>query len=197
VATDDFGLARTSSVVNVEVITNAVVATGPIVLNHQNGLFEQFITISNRTSETWANGVRLFVRNMDTTNQVYNATGTNGGIPYLDKIIPVPAGASTTILVQYYVPNPRSIPNPVLIATPLPFSNPAATPQLTRISPVANDLLRIEFTAQSGRFYFIQYSEDFARWVTDSAPVKAASSTAHTLQINRGGTRFYRLMLAP
>jgi hypothetical protein len=109
----------------------------------------------------------------------------------------VPAGASTTILVQYYVPNPRSIPNPVLIATPLPFSNPAATPQLTRISPVANDLLRIEFTAQSGRFYFIQYSEDFARWVTDSAPVKAASSTAHTLQINRGGTRFYRLMLAP
>jgi VCBS repeat-containing protein len=197
VATDDFGLARTSSVVNVEVITNAVVATGPIVLNHQNGLFEQFVTVSNRTSETWANGVRLFVRNMDTTNQVYNATGTNGGVPYLDKIVPVPAGQSTTLLVQYYVPNPRSIPNPILIATPLPFSNPAATPQLTRISPAANGLLQIEFTAQSGRFYFIQYSEDFSRWFTDPAPVKAASSTASALQSNRGGTRFYRVMLAP
>ena len=197
VATDDCGLASTSSVVNMEVITNAVVATGPIVLNHQNGLFEQFVTVSNRTSETWANGVRLFVRNMDTTNKVYNATGTNGGVPYLDKIVPVPAGQSTTFLVQYYVPMPRTIPTPNLIATPLPFSNPAATPQLTRISPAANGLLQIEFTAQSGRFYFIQHSEDFSRWVTDPAPVKAASSTAHALQSNRGGNRFYRVMLAP
>ena len=197
IATDDFGSSATSSVVNVEVITNAVVATGPIVLNHQNGLFEQFVTVSNRTSETWANGVRLFIRNMDSTNQLFNATGTNGGIPYIDKLVPVPAGQSTAILVQYYVPNPRSIPSPVLIAVPLPFSQATVTPQITSVKQGTDGTLQITFASQSGKFYFIQYSEDFTHWLTDPVPIKAASSTATALQNNAGGCRFYRIMLAP
>ncbi len=197
VATDDFGLARTSSVVNVEVITNAVVATGPIVLNHQNGLFEQFVTVSNRTSETWANGVRLFVRNMDTTNKVYNAIGTNGGVPYLDKIVPVPAGQSTTFLVQYYVPIPRSIPNPVLIATPLPFSHTTETPIITNIVPAPGGKVDVHFTTQSGRFYFIQHSEDFTHWKTDPAAVAGTGGIMASPQSSAGNQKFYRAMLIP
>jgi len=91
IATDDFGRTATSAVVSVEVIANAVVATGPIVLNRQNGLFEQFVTVSNLTMELWPNGVWLSVYNLDSTNIVWNPTGTNNGAPCLDKLDPLPA----------------------------------------------------------------------------------------------------------
>jgi hypothetical protein len=137
------------------------------------------------------------VRVTDTTNQVYNATGTNNGIPYIDKIVPVPARESVAILVQYYVPNPRSVPNPTLLATPLPFSQTSVAPQITRISSLPDGISQIDFASQSGRFYFVQHTEDFARWVTDPVPVKAAGPTTNALQSNGGGVRFYRIMLVP
>ena len=39
-----------------------VSALGPILLNHQNGLFEQFVRISNPTPQSFPNGVRLWMR---------------------------------------------------------------------------------------------------------------------------------------
>ncbi len=197
IATDDCGLMATSAVVNMEVITNAVIATGPIVLNHQNGLFEQFVTVSNRTSETWANGVRLFIRNMDTTNQVYNATGTNDGVPYIDRFVSVPAGQSIAILVQYYVPTPRSIPNPALIAVPLPFSRPVVAPQITRVSRDSAETLNVHFTTQSGRFYFIQHTEDFTDWVTDPLSINGTGGITVSTQSSAGNKLFYRVLLIP
>ena len=197
IATDNDGLSATSAVVNISVITNVIVATGPIVLNHQNGLFEQFVTVSNRTTETWLNGVRLFVKNLDTTNRVYNPSGTNNGIPYLDKGTSVAPGSSLTIIVQYYVPNDRTLPNPVLVAVPLPFSHPTVVPQITRFSPTAGGTFDLNFTTQSGRFYFIQYTEDFARWTTEPAPLPGTGAIRIAPEINAGGKRFFRVLLIP
>ena len=197
VATDNAGLSATSAVVTIEVITNTVVATGPIVLNHQNGLFEQFVTVSNRTSETWANGVRLFVKDLDTTNKVYNATGTNNGTPYLDKIVSVPPGGRLIITVQYYVPNPRVFPVPTLVATPLPFTTVTVRPQLTRPSRVEGGVLPLQFTTQSGRFYFIQHSEDLVHWTTEPAAVAGTGGVVVVPQSATGDKRFYRVLLIP
>jgi len=195
VATDNFGLTATSAVVNIDVLTNFVVASGPILLNHQNGLFEQFVTVSNRTTETWANGVRLFVQNLDTTNRMWNPTGTNAGVPYLDKIVSVPPGGSTILTVQYYVPNPRTLPKPTLVATPRPFGEPAVPPRITRISR-AGDGFEVQFTTQSGRFYFVQSSEDLLRWTTQPTPIAGPGGVVTSPQ---GGVarRFFRVLLVP
>jgi hypothetical protein len=196
VTTDDNGLSTTSAVVNISVITNAVVATGPIVLNHQNGLFEQFVTVSNLTTETWANGVRLFVQNLDTTNRVYNATGTNNGVPYLDKIVSVAPGGMVMFTVQYYIPNPRSIPNPTLVAVPLPFSRTTSIPQITRIARTAVGF-DLSFTTQSGRYYFVQYTEDLVHWMTAPTPLAGSGEIQIAPQSNTGGKRFFRIVLVP
>jgi VCBS repeat-containing protein len=200
IATDNFGLTATSAVVNVDVITNFVTATGPILLNHQTGLFEQYVTISNRTSETWANGVRLFVQNLDSTNRVWNATGTNAGVPYLDKIVSVPPGGFTVITVQYYVPNARTVPNPALVAIPFPTSQaptgaPVVAPRITRIHRVA-DGVEVHFTTQNARFYFLQSSEDLVHWTSSSVPIAGTGAEVVSPQ-SCVGNRFYRVLMAP
>lgn len=200
IATDNFGLTATSAVVNVDVITNFVSATGPILLNLQTGLFEQYVTISNRTSETWANGVRLFVQNLDTTNRVWNATGTNAGVPYLDRIVSVPPGGSTTLTVQYYVPNARTVPNPTLVAIPFPTSQapteaPVVAPRITRIHRMA-DGVEVHFTTQNARFYFLQSSEDLVHWTSSSVPIAGTGDEVVSPQ-SCVGNRFYRVLMAP
>jgi uncharacterized repeat protein (TIGR01451 family) len=197
IAADNCGLLATSAVVNVSVVTNTVVATGPLVLNHQNGLFEQFVTISNATSETWLNGVRLFVLNLDSTNRVYNFTGTNAnGTPFLDATSPVPPGGLVTIVVQYYVPNPRSVPNPTLVATPLPFAKSVA-PKIMHVDPASDGTLDVHFTSQQGRFYFLQYSDDLIRWTTD--PIRMTGTGPLTIvPAHKAGAKcFYRVLLIP
>jgi hypothetical protein len=174
-----------------------VIAFGPLVLNHQNGLFEQFVTVSNFTSETWLNGVRLRVLNLDGTNRVYNFTGTNAnGTPYLDATAPVPPGGIVTMVVQYYVPFPRSIPNPVLIATPLPFVSSFA-PKIMRVELAPDGTLKVHFQSQDGRFYFLQYSEDLVRWTTD--PTRKTGTGPMTIApANKAGAKcFYRILLIP
>jgi VCBS repeat-containing protein len=200
IATDNLGLTATSAVVNVDVITNFVSATGPILLNLQTGLFEQYVTISNRTSETWANGVRLFVQNLDSTNRVWNATGTNAGVPYLDRIVSVPPGGFTTLTVQYYVPNARTVPNPTLVAIPFPTSqapteSPVVAPHITRIHRVA-DGVEVYFTTQSARFYFLQSSEDLVQWTSSSVPIAGTGAEVVSPQ-NCVGNRFYRVLMVP
>ncbi len=196
VATDDCGLAATSAVVNVTVVTNAVIATGALVLNHQNGLFEQFVIISNATSETWASGVRLLVENLDSTNRVYNFSGTNAGIPYLDGTLSVAPGGLLTLKVQYYVPNPRTLPKPTLVAMPLPFIHSVA-PKIVHVEPSADERLQIHFTSQDGRFYFLQYSDDLVRWKTDPIRMTGAGTMTIAPAHKAGARRFYRVLLIP
>ncbi len=197
IAADDCGLLATSAVVNISVVTNSVVAFGPLVLNHQNGLFEQFVVISNATSETWLNGVRLRVLNLDSTNRVYNLTGTNAnGTPYLDATAPVPPRGLVTMVVQYYIPFPRSIPNPMLIATPLPFVSSFA-PKIMSVQPAPDGTLKVHFTSQQGRFYFLQYSDDLTRWTTDPIRMTGAGPLTIVPAQKAGAKCFYRVLLIP
>jgi VCBS repeat-containing protein len=196
IASDNCGLTATSAVVNVAVVTNTISATGPIVLNHQNGLFEQYVTISNATSETWLNGVRLFVLNLDTTNRLYNPTGTNAnGTPYIDRTDAVPPGGLVTIIVQYYVPNPRVVLNPTLVATPLPFAH-SFVPRIMQ-AELASDGLHLHFTTQNARSYFIQCSEDLVKWKTEPTRMVGTGATIIAPAPKAGGKCFYRVLLIP
>ncbi|HMJ89222.1 MAG TPA: HYR domain-containing protein, partial [Candidatus Acidoferrum sp.] len=196
VATDFCGLSTTSSVVTIFVTTNTLFAAGPIVLNRQNGLFEQYLTVWNLTAETWPNGVRVFV-DIDTTNKVWNATGTNSlGVPYLDKVVPIPAGGTVEVLVQYYVPDVRSVPKPNIVAVPLPY---------VKAAPVAPKILALKSGAQcdvtfettSGQWYFLQRSEDLKTWTTDPTPIHGTGAACQWPQNNTVPLRFYRVLLVP
>jgi len=194
VATDDCGLSATSAPVNMSVVTNVVPADGPATLNRQNGLFEHFVTVTNRSTETWLNGLRLFVTNLDPTNQVWNRTGTTNGVPYIDKTNAVPPGGTLQILVQYYVPNPRVVPNPTLVAIPKPFARPIVVPVITLITTEGGG---ISFTSQPERFYFIQFTEDFTTWKTDPEAMSGTGGLLISPQSRTAPMRFYRVLLIP
>jgi hypothetical protein len=196
VAVDDGGLATTSAPVNIEVITNDVAQVGSIVLNRSTGLLEQYVTVTNRTSEVWPNGVRLSVDNLGSTNKVWNATGTNAGVPYLEKIAAVPPGGSVQFLVQIYVPFPRVVPMPTFVGVPLPFSRVLEVPQITSITPAGN-LVNVQFTTQSGKFYFIQSTENFITWTTEPTAMPGTGGTILAPESASADNRYYRVVMVP
>ncbi len=206
-ATDDGGQSATSSVVSVTVTTTPpVTALGPIALNRQNGLFEQFVRISNPTPEDFPNGMRLFVSlGLDTTNKVWNATGTNAlGVRYIDTSIPLLAGGHLDVLVQYYVPNTRVVPSPVLTAAPLPpsaakfsLSSRLAPPvRVTRITLLPLGA-QMEFTTTPQGLYFLQCSEDLVHWTTMPGLIHGTGGPVQCQDTASVAKRFYRVIKLP
>jgi len=198
VAVDDLGLRATSSIVTVTVTQSPpVTALGPIVLNHQNGLFEQFVRISNSTPQSFPNGVRLLIKGLDTTNRVYNATGTNAGIPYIDVRTPLPSQGFVDVLVQYYIPNPRSVPSPLLVAEPLPFTVPMAGPPTLVIAGATEEALVLRFTTVAGRLYYLQSSDDFVNWAAVPGLINGTGGEMQCTPALGAGKKFFRVLLLP
>jgi hypothetical protein len=101
-----------------------------------------------------------------------------------------------TLVVQYYVPNPRVVPNPILVATPLPFPQSLA-PKIVQLAPAADGTLQIRFTTQDARYYFIQYSEDLVHWKTGPTRMLGTGAISIAPGTKAGGKCFYRVLLIP
>jgi hypothetical protein len=199
VATDLCGLLATSAVVNIHVFSNPpIIALGPVVLNRQNGLFEQSVRVLNPTPSPWPNGLRIYISDLGTTNQVWNADGTNNGLPYLEDTSFVPAGGSVDFLIQYYVPNPRVVPMVTLTAVPNPAPPAAPAPlALDKALPLTNGKFCVEFASQDQRIYFIQCSYDLQHWTTVSSPIVGNGQRIKWFDNAAQGKCFYRAVCVP
>ncbi len=209
-ATDNLGASAVSSPVNVTVLERPpIFIVLPPHFNPQTGLFEETVRVLNPTPRSLI-GVRLMVSDLATGMQVFNASGQAGGVSFVQSQLPIPAGGSVDLTIEYYVPN-FATPNPVLAAEVVPPSLQAAslsdkqTP-VTRQLRLANGDFLLEFRSEAGRVYFVQYSKDTKDWKTawpgvagtgnriqwlDNGPPRTESSPA------LDPSRFYRIMLAP
>jgi uncharacterized repeat protein (TIGR01451 family) len=199
VATDVCGLITTSSVVNVHVISSPpILALGPIVLNRQNGLFEQSVRVTNPTPFPWPNGLRIYISDVDATNRVWNATGTNNGLPYVEKTAFVAAGGSQDFLIQYYVPNPRVTPTSTLTAVPNPAgAESTSVLRLERALPLTNGQFCVEFLSRKDRLYYVQRTEDHLRWSTVGGLIVGTGQRIQQFDGGVGSKRFYRVVCLP
>src|SRR6185295_13560501 len=195
-ATDNDGLRATSAPVTVTVTSGPpITVLGPIVLNRQNGLFEQFARVFNPTPNDFPNGVRVFVRlaTNDTTNVVWNANGTNSsGVPFIDVHTPLLSGGHVDLLIQYYVPNARSVPMATLTVEPLPFVAPPIIQAKVMSVAQAGGATTIEFTTAQNCVYYLQGSADLVHWNTLSGPIRGTGSAVRCTEANSGSRRFYR-----
>ena len=191
--------------------STAVTNSGQSV-NSQNGLLEQTVLISNTGADV--PGVRLVVTGL-TNRQLYNAEGTNQSNPFIYYSTNLAAGTSAVLRLQY---NPRisfpfansqlhayAVPTPVW---PVPaFSGSTTNINLTRILPLSNGDVLVEFLSTLGKKYTVVYSDNLTFSNAMMAPLPVIAPANVTQWIDYGppmtlsppgtGTRFYRVYQNP
>jgi hypothetical protein len=75
-----------------------------MVFNYQTALFDQLVTVRNLTTNAIP-AVRVALTNLVAPNQLFNATGTNSGHPYVVVPIALPATNTATVTLQYFTTN--------------------------------------------------------------------------------------------
>ncbi len=173
-------------------VTTTVVAVpqfgilaGTNVLNPQTGLFEEQVVVTN-TGFATVLGIQLYVDGLRSGVQLYNASGTNPGRPYVQYNSSLNPGQTVSFLLEFYVPDRQpftnslsavAITNPVTLLT----NNAGATP-ITRVfmdtRTTGQPRFVIEFTSVPGKTYTIIYSDDHGTtWKAATPSVSAGSNS--------------------
>lgn len=182
-------------------------------INVQNGLTEQTILLSNLGTNDVA-AARVVVSGLG--NQLFNAVGTNGGNPFVYYSAPLAAGTSASLRLQF---NPRGtfpFTNGQLhaYAVPLPdWTPPAALGSSTnlnisRIVPLNDGSMMLEFPAVLGKAYTVVYSDNvrFSNAMIAPPAIVAPGNRvqwidygppATTSAVTNSSARFYRVLQNP
>ena len=215
-ATDGFGASATSAPVNLTVLLQPPTSYAPVTssnLNRETGLFLQTVRITNPTPVAF-NALRLWIA-LDTNSaahgvRVWNAVGTSNGVPFVLSNQPLAPGQSVDLTLEYYIPDRRTMPNPVFTVEMAPAvapANPSGTVlDVDRAVRLTNGFFRVEFSTLSNRTYYLQYSADLAGWRTASPALTGTGGPLQWLDTGppqtesdpRAATnRFYRILLLP
>jgi VCBS repeat-containing protein len=204
-ATDDEGATAISSPVNVTVIDCMPLSSETPKMNWQTTLFEQKVRVSNPTPMTLS-AVRVSVTGLSEGTRVYNASGDVEGVPFVTYNLPLGPGESVELTIEYYALDRRT-PEPQLCAKPVvrpaPIQQDGTPVQIDRTMWLADGTFMIEFSAEPGQTYHIQYCDDMRTWKTVTP---GGTSDANRIQwIDNGQpktesfpskdtTRFYRVI---
>jgi uncharacterized repeat protein (TIGR01451 family) len=177
--------------------------------NPQTGLMEQTIRLSNLGTQDVASA-RVIVSGLD--GAVFNSVGTNSGNPFVICSGTLGAGQSIDLLLEYFVPKRRPVPDPTLAAIVVPtphLTAPASSPpNITRVLPLAPGGFLIEFESVPGQSYTVLYSPEpaFTNALTAQPPIVAPADRVQWIDagppktVSRPGdqsTRFYRVVQNP
>jgi uncharacterized repeat protein (TIGR01451 family) len=187
------------------------VTNSPQIINFQNALTEQSITLSNAGLSSIP-AARVVVAGV--TNQLFNAVGTNNGNPFVYYSAPVAAGQTVNLLLQYYPRGYFPFTNSQLsaFAVPLPdWTPPSATVGtnvISRIVELANGDMLIEWPSIVGQTYTVVYSTNVLFSNAMVAPPSVVAPANRTQWIDYGppttvsapmnaSERFYRVYQNP
>ncbi len=209
-ATDNSGASAVSAPVRVTVLERPPsVSLQPVHFNPQTGLFEEIVRISN-PSQKALEGARVLVTGLRPGVALFNASGQTNGIAYVQTSLPIAAGGSVDLRIEYYVPDYQT-PAPTLTMELVPPAKQPAPPvgifvPITRRLRTADGGFLVEFNSLADRLYFVQYSSDMVNWKTawpgiaglgnrvqwvDNGPPRTESMP------DTAACRFYRVLLAP
>ena len=185
--------------------------------NPQTGLYEEVVTVTN-TGTTTVAGVRLLVSGLRSGVTLYNATGTNGGTPYVEYDGPlnptntVPPFA-VTFTLEFYDALRVAFTNTVTAVAILPpgtvsvGTNGVTVTNVFMDTRIAGDTrFVVEWASVPGKSYTVIYKDSLVatNWLVatpavtananitqwyDDGPPKTTSKPASTV------SRFYRVIL--
>src|SRR5205085_5337649 len=132
-ATDNEGATAISSPVSVTVLEHPPSLTlQPVHFNPQTGLFEETVRVNNPSQKS-IDGIRLLISNLRPGVAVFNASGKTNGISFVQTLLPIPAGTSADLRIEYYVPDFQA-PNPTLTLEAVSPSQPVGPASGTLVS---------------------------------------------------------------
>jgi uncharacterized repeat protein (TIGR01451 family) len=183
----------------------------PQIINFQNALTEQSITLSNAGASS-VPAAMVVVTGL--TNQLFNAVGTNNGSPLVYYSASLAAGQSVSLLLQYYPRGYFPFDNSQLSAFPVPLPNwtlPAGTIDtnlITRMVELTNGDMLLEWPSTVGKAYTVVYSDNTSFSNAMVAPPAVMAPANWTQWIDYGppttvstpasaGTRYYRVFQNP
>jgi hypothetical protein len=132
----------------------------------QTGLFHQTVAVTNGCA-TAASGYRLWLDGLDPAVQVHNASGTIGGVPYVQHNAAIDPGQGFEFTIEYFVATRRVLPAPTLRGeVVVPSSTTAGQGERIDVlrSGMTNGFFLVEFPTTSTNVYTVQYSDDGNRW---------------------------------
>jgi uncharacterized repeat protein (TIGR01451 family) len=214
----DTNTANDTASNSITVITNlpgqlVAVTNSMQKVNPQNGLIEQSILLSNiGTNDVPA--ARVVVTGL--TNRLFNAAGTNSGNPFVVYAFALGTNQSVNLLLQYFPRNSFPFTNGQLqaFAVPSPDLTPPASSSvstnlnITRIVPLSNGNMLIEFPSITNRAYTVVYSDNVSFSNAMIAPPSITAPANEIQWIDYGppttksaptnsSARFYRVFLNP
>jgi uncharacterized repeat protein (TIGR01451 family) len=195
----------------------AILSVSPIVFNYQTALFDQIVVVTNLSTNTISE-VRVIATNLVSPNELFNATGTNSGHPYV--MLPTPLGPTNTaaVTLQFWVTNRTVIdvgflavegPSLVTLKTPTGTFIPISTIKTFRTksgsgaATIYNTSVFIEFPTVAGRKYSLVAAPtvDSTNRVAIYPPLVANSGFGQFVdtgpQVTGDGDRFYSVIEQP
>jgi uncharacterized repeat protein (TIGR01451 family) len=183
------------------------------IVNHQTGLIEQSISLSNiGTNDVPAARVTV----MGLTNRLFNASGTNNGNPFVVYATTLGTNRSVNLLLQYAPRESFPFTNSQLqaFAVPMPDLSPplvssfSTNLNITHIVKLPDGNVIIEFPSILGRSYTVVYSDNVLFSNAMIAPPAIVAPANETQWIDYGppttwstpssvNVRFYRVIQNP
>jgi uncharacterized protein YegL len=210
IAYDDFGMRATSAPVTITVLPSLpITITSDIHLDLQTGLYDQNIRVFNPTYDN-VDDARVYITNLNEGTVVWNATGTNNGVAYVQSQQIIPSGGYLDMVIEYYIPS-RAIPSPSLtgqlVAPPQGGGTVAVGTilQPDRVIHLGDGSNLVEFSTTLNRIYYVQYSADQVNWLTAQPPIVGNGTKIQwidngqpkTVSLPGDTSRSYRIVLLP
>jgi uncharacterized repeat protein (TIGR01451 family) len=183
--TNNSGVLPDSRVQTSIVPKQFTILAGVPVLNPQTGLFEETATVTN-TGNATVLGFRLNVGGLRSGVSLWNADGTNNGVPFINYNFPVDPSTAVSVILEFYDPSRLAFTNtlsaeaivPVVATLGSTNGSVAVTRVFTDTRIPGDTRFVIEFASVAGKTYVILYSSDLTatNWNIATPSVQASAN---------------------
>lgn len=172
-------------------------------LNPLTGLYEEKIAVTNIGGPI--TGLQLLVGSLPSRVSLYNAAGTNNGLPFAQFNVTMTNGSVGTFLLQFFNPYRLNFTNTVqavAVAAVPPATNNTPGITITKVlmdtSIPGSPRFTLGFTSVAGKSYQVLYSDDTMQtWSVASTLTASANYTLWTELSPSTGSRFFKVIALP
>jgi uncharacterized repeat protein (TIGR01451 family) len=161
--TNNTGVLPASQAQTLVALPQFSLLAGKPVFNPQTGLYEEQVIVTNSGTVTVA-GIQLYVGGLRSGVLLWNAIGTNGGVPFVQYNFPLDPSNTVHFVLEFYDPSRLAFTNSLTVMAIIPANSAAPGTNFVGISNVFTDTRTsparfvIQWNSIPGKTYTILYA---------------------------------------